>query len=213
MRLRNNHLLVTIKVLEMSLKASFSAEDKMGIREIISSFKELAKYSIRYIINRSKEKEVTDLCEEVSRKVQEYKRMSDNSMILELENMKREVVALADLLASFKGVLDAELVIADDDIKIIRDKIAISLREEGTCKSMTDADKRARVDVRYERALEDYRILLRCANMIKSKMLVIGYLNQAINQSISVGRVGMANESYTVKQYEKGKEIIESRRP
>ena len=44
-------------------------------------------------------------------------------------------------------------------------------------------------------------------------MSVIGHLNQSINQSISVGRVGMANESYTVKQYEKGKEIIESRRP
>ena len=146
-------------------------------------------------------------------KVQEYKRINDNSMILELENLKREVVAVEDLLSSYKGVLDAELVIAEDDIRIIRDKIAISLREDGTCKSMADADKRARVDVRYERALEDYRILLRCANTVRAKMSVAGHLNQSINQSISVGRVGMANESYTVKQYEKGKEIIESRRP
>ncbi len=69
------------------------------------------------------------------------------------------------------------------------------------------------MDVRYERALEDYRILLRCANTVRAKMSVAGHLNQSINQSISVGRVGMANESYTVKQYEKGKEIIESRRP
>lgn len=128
-------------------------------------------------------------------------------MILELENLKREVVAVEDLLSSYKGVLDAELVIAEDDIRIIRDKIAISLREDGTCKSMTDADKRARVDVRYERALEDYRILLRCANTVRAKMSVVGHLNQSINQSISVGRVGMANESYTVKQYEKGKRL------
>lgn len=45
---------------------------------------------------------------------------------------------------------------------------------------MTDADKRARVDVRYERALEDYRILLRCANTVRAKMSVIGHLNQSI---------------------------------
>ena len=38
------------------------------------------------------------------------------------------------------GANNAELVIAEDDIRIIRDKIAISLREDGTCKSMTDAD-------------------------------------------------------------------------
>lgn len=53
-------------------------------------------------------------------------------------------MAVEDLLSSYKGVLDAELVIAEDDIRIIRDKIAISLREDGTCKSMTDADKGAR---------------------------------------------------------------------
>lgn len=213
MRLRKNYLLVIIKGMEMLLKANFSAENKMGIREIISSLKEMAEYSIRYIINREREKEIMGICDEVSKKVLEYKRMNDNSMVLELENLKREVVAVEDLLSSYKGVLDAELVIAEDDIRIIRDKIAISLREDGTCKSMTDADKRARVDVRYERALEDYRILLRCANTVRAKMSVIGHLNQSINQSISVGRVGMANESYTVKQYEKGKEIIESRRP
>ena len=213
MRLRYNYLLVVIKVLEMFLKTVLSVEDKMGIKEIISSLKEMAKYSIRYIINREREKEIMSICDEVSNKVQEYKRINDNSMILELENLKREVVAVEDLLSSYKGVLDAELVIAEDDIRIIRDKIAISLREDGTCKSMTDADKRARVDVRYERALEDYRILLRCANTVRTKMSVVGHLNQSINQSISVGRVGMANESYTVKQYEKGKEIIESRRP
>ena len=74
------------------------------------------------------------ICDEVSNKVQEYKRINDNSMILELENLKREVVAVEDLLSSYKGVLDAELVIAEDDIRIIRDKIAISLREDGTCK-------------------------------------------------------------------------------
>lgn len=213
MRLRKNFLLVIIKGMEMLLKANFSTENKMGIREIISSLKEMAEYSIRYIINRDREKEIMSICDEVSNKVQEYKRMNDSSMVLELENLKREVVAVEDLLSSYKGVLDAELVIAEDDIRIIRDKIAISLREDGICKSMADADKRARVDVRYERALEDYRILLRCANTVRAKMSVIGHLNQSINQSISVGRVGMVNESYTVKQYEKGKEIIESRRP
>lgn len=205
--IKENYLLVIIKGMEMLLKANFSAENKMGIREIISSLKEMAEYSIRYVINREREKEIMGICEEVSKKVLEYKRMNDNSMALELENLKREVVAVEDLLSSYKGVLDAELVIAEDDIRIIRDKIAISLREDGSCKSMTDADKRARVDVRYERALEDYRVLLRCANTVRAKMSVIGHLNQSINQSISVGRVGMANESYTVKQYEKGKRL------
>lgn len=52
-------------------------------------------------------------------------------MVLELENLEAEVVAVEDLLSSYKGVLDAELVIAEDDIRIIRDKIAISLREDG----------------------------------------------------------------------------------
>ena len=123
MRLRKNFLLVIIKGMEMLLKANFSTENKMGIREIISSLKEMAEYSIRYIINRDREKEIMSICDEVSNKVQEYKRMNDNSMVLELENLKREVVAVEDLLSSYKGVLDAELVIAEDDIRIIRDKI------------------------------------------------------------------------------------------
>lgn len=45
------------------------------------------------------------ICDEVSNKVQEYKRINDNSMILELENLKREVVAVEDLLSSYKGFL------------------------------------------------------------------------------------------------------------
>lgn len=45
MRLRHNYLLVVIKVLEMFLKTVLSVEDKMGIKEIISSLKEMAKYS------------------------------------------------------------------------------------------------------------------------------------------------------------------------
>ena len=47
MRLRHNYLLVVIKVLEMFLKTVLSVEDKMGIKEIISSLKEMAKYSIK----------------------------------------------------------------------------------------------------------------------------------------------------------------------
>ena len=78
----------------MLLKANFSTENKMGIREIISSLKEMAEYSIRYIINRDREKEIMSICDEVSNKVQEYKRMNDNSMVLDLENLKREVVAV-----------------------------------------------------------------------------------------------------------------------
>ena len=42
MRLRHNYLLVVIKVLEMFLKTVLSVEDKMGIKEIISSKKEMA---------------------------------------------------------------------------------------------------------------------------------------------------------------------------
>lgn len=105
MRLRKNYLLVIIKGMEMLLKANFSAENKMGIREIISSLKEMAEYSIRYVINREREKEIMGICEEVSKKVLEYKRMNDNSMVLELENLKREVVAVEDLLSSYKGFL------------------------------------------------------------------------------------------------------------
>ena len=75
MRLRHNYLLVVIKVLEMFLKTVLSVEDKMGIKEIISSLKEMAKYSIRYIINREREKEIMSICDEVSNKVQEYKRI------------------------------------------------------------------------------------------------------------------------------------------
>lgn len=68
MRLRKNYLLVIMKGMEMLLKANFSTENKMGIREIISYLKEMSEYSIRYIINREREKEIINICEEVSKK-------------------------------------------------------------------------------------------------------------------------------------------------
>lgn len=105
MRLRHNYLLVVIKVLEMFLKTVLSVEDKMGIKEIISSLKEMAKYSIRYIINREREKEIMSICDEVSNKVQEYKRMNDNSMILELENLKGKLWRWRIFLAHTRGFL------------------------------------------------------------------------------------------------------------
>ena len=42
-------------------------------------------------VRREREKEIMSICDEVSNKVQEYKRMNDNSMVLELENLKRDV--------------------------------------------------------------------------------------------------------------------------
>ena len=41
--IEKNFLLVIIKGMEMLLKANFSTENKMGIREIISSLKEMVR--------------------------------------------------------------------------------------------------------------------------------------------------------------------------
>lgn len=213
MRLRHNQLMVNIKILEMSLKAGFSTENKMGIQEIISAFKDFGKYTIRYIVNRKMEMEIEGLCNDITKCVEDFDKMRDTSLVLEMDALRGKAMVLFDKMSSYRAILDSEVVIAEDDISIIRNRLAIRLRDEGECKSMTDADKRARVDPRYERALEDYRVLLRCANLLKYKTPVMNALMQAMTQKISIGRVGMANESYTVNNYEKGKEIIESRRP
>lgn len=206
MRLTYNELLVSIKALEvLSGLRSLKKEDIMDIKAMISKLRNYGELKLRFTLDRSKQKEIMEVAGEVTEWVRRYSEMRDTSLLFEYDTMKKSQVMIMDKLASIRSVLDSELVVAEEDMRIIRDKIAMELYEGGNAKSLTEADRRARVDPRYERVLEDYRTLLRMANTIRRKYEVMGQCGSSVIQSVSMGKIGMVQQSYNINEYEKKK--------
>lgn len=202
MRLTYNELLATIKCNEIVVRTGkISNNDTFDLKVVIAKLREYGKYVIRYVLDRKKQNEITAVSNEVSEWVKRYYGMRDASLVFEYDTMKKEGLLILDKLATMRATLDAELVIAEEDIRIIRDKIAKELQEEGKVKTATEADKRSRVDTRYERALEDYRVLLKMAYLIRRKYEVMSQASSSVTQSVAMGRVGMVQQSYVANDF------------
>ncbi len=199
MRLTLNELRVTIwceKVVAATKK--LKENDLFDLKALIAKMESFTEYAIRYILDRKKQDEVDAAAEEVTRWVERYSGTRDPSLIFEYDAMKKDHILIFDKLSVMRATLDAELMIAEEDIKIIRYKIANEIRESGRAKSVTEADRLALIDPRYERALEDYRVLLLKAFLVRRKYEVMDKGSGFVNQSVSVGRIGMMQQSFDI---------------
>lgn len=59
-----------------------------------------------------------------------------------------------------------------------------------------EAERKARVDPRYESALEDYREFTKTTNVMRNKLNTMKDIHDDIRQSVSTGRSSIIKEGY-----------------
>ena len=201
-RLAINEIMVIKRILELYRRSTKREDYKERIREIIGKLDEASRYGIRYEITDAKKREVDDICGKCADWVRRYSSMTDSSRIFDYEEMKKEALGLSQTLGEMKATLEAEVAVAEEDMRRLRYTLSLEAKD-GEKVSITEAEKRGIADERYGRALEDYRTLLTMSNRIREQASVMRAANGNIQQSVSHGRIGMTQESYSVREYDR----------
>lgn len=120
----------------------------------------------------------------------------DMGMINEYDRMKKEIAVLADSIGDVEGQLRAEAEIAKRELEVILEKVKDDLIGREEVKSNAEAERRAKTDMRYSVALEDYKELVKYATVIKNKYRSLVDTRDDLRQSVSTARNSIIAEGY-----------------
>lgn len=187
-----------IQIVEMLSENYEGNRERIMLAKLADKFKIYKDYKIGIRLNKDQKKRCLDLIREASRIVDEYRGLKgDMSLINEYDRLKKESSAVSDAIGDIEGQLRADVDIAKKQLDIILDRIKEDLIENEEAKSLSEADRKAKVDPRYESALEDYREFTKMTNVMRNKLNTMKDIHDDIRQSVSTARNSIIKEGYT----------------
>lgn len=186
-----------IQIVEMLSENYEGNRERIMLAKLADKFKIYKDYKIGIRLNKDQKKRCLDLIREASRIVDEYRGLKgDMSLINEYDRLKKESSAVSDAIGDIEGQLRADVDIAKKQLDIILDRIKEDLIENEGAKSLSEADRKAKVDPRYESALEDYREFTKMTNVMRNKLNTMKDIHDDIRQSVSTARNSIIKEGY-----------------
>lgn len=186
-----------IQIVEMLSENYEGNRERIMLAKLADKFKIYKDYKIGIRLNKDQKKRCLDLIREASRIVDEYRGLKgDMSLINEYDRLKKESSAVSDVIGDIEGQLRADVDIAKKQLDIILDRIKEDLIENEEAKSLSEADRKAKVDPRYESALEDYREFTKMTNVMRNKLNTMKDIHDDIRQSVSTARNSIIKEGY-----------------
>lgn len=186
-----------IQIVEMLSENYDGNRERIMLAKLADKFKIYKDYKIGIRLNKDQKKRCLDLIREASRIVDEYRGLKgDMSLINEYDRLKKESSAVSDAIGDIEGQLRADVDIAKKQLDIILDRIKEDLIENEEAKSLSEADRKAKVDPRYESALEDYREFTKMTNVMRNKLNTMKDIHDDIRQSVSTARNSIIKEGY-----------------
>lgn len=186
-----------IQWLEMLSENHENTKDIKFINRLADKFKLYKDYKIGIRLNEYQNKRCLALIAEASRIVREYGKFAgDMSLINEYDRLKKESAVISDSIGDIEGQLRADLENAKKQLEIVLDRIKDDLIENDMARSLAEAERKARVDPRYESALEDYREFTKTTNVMRNKLSTMKDIHDDIRQSVSTGRNSIIKEGY-----------------
>lgn len=194
----NSDDIKTIKILaEMFMANVDDPKQAARLHNLIDKCDACENMRLNHKLTAQKKRRCNDLIKEVSRFSTEYAGYAgDMGMINEYDKMKKEISVLADSIGDVEGQIRAEAEIAKKQLDSIFDAVRTELQDNEIAKNVGDAERRARADIRYTSALEDYKDLLKYAYVMKNAYRNIVDTRDDIRQSISTARNSIIAEGY-----------------
>ena len=192
-----NRLQGLIALCDRFIAGGGSERDKAEVAAIKEELERYSPYRIRFIVNKAKEREVMDAVDNATDIANRYVSLPGFTDVNGLDAIRSEAIQAADRLNEIHSVLYSECMVAEDELKAIRYRVAKELKDSGECKTVADVERYSRADTRVERAAEDYKALSRLSLLVRGKRETLDRVIQGCVQKIAVGRVGMVRDSYT----------------
>lgn len=179
--------------------SEFAGDDKE--RALINSIHDKAATDMEYrlpsLISKEKKRICIQLIMEASKVIKDFAGYAgDMGMINEYDRLKKEVGVIQDRLGDIEGQLRAAGEVIKKELDIITDRIKEDLLDREMAKSNAEAERKAKVDPRYEVALGDYKEMLEVIYTTRNKYSTIDSVHDDLRQSVSTGRNSIIKEGY-----------------
>lgn len=179
--------------------SEFAGDDKE--RALINSIHDKAATDMEYrlpsLISKERKRICIQLIMEASKVIKDFAGYAgDMGMINEYDRLKKEVGVIQDRLGDIEGQLRAAGEVIKKELDIITDRIKEDLLDREMAKSNAEAERKAKVDPRYEVALGDYKEMLEVIYTTRNKYSTIDSVHDDLRQSVSTGRNSIIKEGY-----------------
>lgn len=179
--------------------SEFAGDDKE--RALINSIHDKAATDMEYrlpsLISKEKKRICIQLIMEASKVIKDFAGYAgDMGMINEYDRLKKEVGVIQDRLGDIEGQLRAAGEVIKKELDIITDRIKEDLLDREMAKSNAEAERKAKVDPRYEVALGDYKEMLEVIFTTRNKYSTVDSVHDDLRQSVSTGRNSIIKEGY-----------------
>ena len=149
-------------------------------------------YDISLKVTREQRAVIDELCDASDQLISTFSHYaSDESQIYALEEMKRLASTVFASVTEESMKMKVKSDYAEIRSKVIRDQIAMELKQSGAVKSATEAVQRAQCDPRYSHVIADMEEYDIEASRLMSRAKSLDKIYNAMIQSISLSRIGM----------------------
>lgn len=154
-------------------------------------------YRLPSLISRERKRRVIGLLKEGTRIIKDFSGYAgDMGMINEYDRLKKEIGTVQDQLGDVEGQLRAAGEVIKKELDMIADRIKEDLLDRELAKSNAEAERKAKVDPRYEVALGDYKEMLEVIFTTRNKYSTVDSVHDDLRQSVSTGRNSIIKEGY-----------------
>lgn len=183
---------VMLTLIERYISMSENQSNIEGLSVMAKKLEDALNYDISLKVTREQRAVIDELCDASDQLISTFSHYaSDASQIYALEEMKRLASTVFASVTEESMKMKVKSDYAEIRSKVIRDQIAMELKQSGTVKSATEAVQRAQCDPRYSHVIADMEEYDIEASRLISRAKSLDKIYNAMIQSISLSRIGM----------------------
>lgn len=183
---------VMLTLIERYISMSENQSNIEGLSVMAKKLEDALNYDISLKVTREQRAAIDELCDASDQLISTFSHYaSDASQIYALEEMKRLASTVFASVTEESMKMKVKSDYAEIRSKVIRDQIAMELKQSGAVKSATEAVQRAQCDPRYSHVIADMEEYDIEASRLMSRAKSLDKIYNAMIQSISLSRIGM----------------------
>lgn len=183
---------VMLTLIERHISMSENQSNIEGLSVMAKKLEDALNYDISLKVTREQRAVIDELCDASDQLISTFSHYaSDASQIYALEEMKRLASTVFASVTEESMKMKVKSDYAEIRSKVIRDQIAMELKQSGAVKSATEAVQRAQCDPRYSHVIADMEEYDIEASRLMSRAKSLDKIYNAMIQSISLSRIGM----------------------
>lgn len=183
---------VMLTLIERYISMSENQSNIEGLSVMAKKLEDALNYDISLKVTKEQRAVIDELCDASDQLISTFSHYaSDASQIYALEEMKRLASTVFASVTEESMKMKVKSDYAEIRSKVIRDQIAMELKQSGAVKSATEAVQRAQCDPRYSHVIADMEEYDIEASRLMSRAKSLDKIYNAMIQSISLSRIGM----------------------